>query len=92
MDQKTKTDKVCLCKSVGKLKGVVQLEKPKMNELNIHMIADLQLHVHHHGIPKVNIRGFDQNYDIVIQALQGNPPSSFKEHRKAKNCYLSRYR
>ena len=26
-----------------------------------------------------------------LQALLGDPPSSFKEHRKAKNPYLSRY-
>ena len=26
-----------------------------------------------------------------IQALPGNPPSSFKDHRKAKNPYHSRY-
>ena len=39
------TDKVWLCKSVGKLKGVGQLTIAKMNELRIHTIADLQLHV-----------------------------------------------
>ena len=53
--EKTKTDKVWLCESVGKLKGVGQLVKAKMNELIIHTIAYLQIHVHHHGIPKVPI-------------------------------------
>ena len=37
------------------------------------------------------IRDFDRIYDIALQDLPGNPPSSFKEHRKAKNLYLSRY-
>ena len=62
-----------------------------MNELSIHTIADLQIHVHNHGIPKVPIRGFGQIYDIALQDLPENPPSYFKDHRKAKNPYLSRY-
>ena len=53
-----------------------------MNELRIHTIDDLKLHVSHHS--KVPIRGFDQIYSMGLQALTGNPPSSFKEHRKAK--------
>ena len=80
--KKTTTDKVWLCESVGKLKGVGQLAKAKMNELRIHMIADIQLHVRHCG--KVPIRGFGQIYVMALQALPGNPPSSFKDHRKAK--------
>ena len=60
-----------------------------MNELIIHTIADLQLHVCHHG--KVPIQGFDQIYAMAFQDLLGNPPSSFKDRRKAKNPYLSRY-
>ena len=50
---KKNTDKVWLCESVGKLKGVGQLAIAIMNELRIHTIADIQLHVHHHG--KVHI-------------------------------------
>ena len=50
-----KSIQVRLCEYVGKLKGVGQLAKAKMNELSIHTISDLQLHVHHHGIPKVPI-------------------------------------
>ena len=87
--KKTNTDKVWLCESVGKLKGVGQVAIAKMNELRIHTIADIQIHVRHHG--KVPIRGFDQIYAIALQALPGNPPSSFKDHRKAKNPYISRY-
>ena len=60
-----------------------------MNELRIHTIADLQLHVRHRG--KVHIRGFDPIYAMALQALPGNPPSSFKDHRKTKNPYHSRY-
>ena len=62
-----------------------------MNELSIHKIADIQLHIHHHGIQKVTIRGFSRIYDIALQDLPGNPPYSFKDHRKAKNPYISRY-
>ena len=50
-----KTDKVWIFESIGKLKGVGQQTKAKMNELRINKIADLQLHVHHHDIPKVPI-------------------------------------
>ena len=60
-----------------------------MNELIIHTIADLQLLVRHHG--KVPIQGFNQIYDMSLQALPGNHISFFKDHRKAKNPYLSRY-
>ena len=60
-----------------------------MNELIIHTIADLQLRVCHRG--KMHIRGFDQIYAMALQDLPGNPPSSFKDHRKAKNPYHSRY-
>ena len=86
-----KTDKVWLCESLGKLKGVGKQAKAKMNELSIHRISDLQLHVHHHGIPKVPLPGFGRIYDISIQALPGKPPPSLKDHRKAKNTYLSSY-
>ena len=48
-----------------------------------------QLHVRHCG--KVPIRGFNRIYAMALQALLGNPPSSFKDHRKAKNWYHSRY-
>ena len=39
--EKTKIDKVWICGSVAKLKGVGQQAKEKMNELSIHTIADL---------------------------------------------------
>ena len=49
VDKKINTDKVWLCEYVGKLKGVGQTATAKMNELIIHTIADLQLHVRHRG-------------------------------------------
>ena len=58
-----------------------------MNELRIHTIADLQLHVRHRG--KVPIRGFDRIYAMALQALPGNPPSSFEERRKARKIRIS---
>ena len=38
--EKTKTDKIWLYKSVGKLKGKVKQGEAKMNEMNIHTSAD----------------------------------------------------
>ena len=60
-----------------------------MNELIIHTISDLQIHVRHHG--KVPIQGFDQIYAMALQDLLWNPPFSFKDHKKAKTPYHSRY-
>ena len=40
-----KIDKIWLCESVGKLKGIGKHEETKMNEMNIHTIADLQRYV-----------------------------------------------
>ena len=51
--KKKKTEKVWICESIGNLKGVGQQAKEKTNEFSIHIIDYLQLHVHHHGIPKV---------------------------------------
>ena len=84
-------DKVWLCEYVGKLKGVGKQAKKKMNELSIHTIDDIQIRAHHHGTPKVHIGGFGQIFDIALQALPGNPPPSFKYHKKAKNTYILRY-
>ena len=60
-----------------------------MTELRIHTIADLMLHVRHNG--KVHIQDFDRIYAMALQALPGKPPSSFKDHMKAKSSYHSRY-
>ena len=63
-----------------------------MNELRIHAISDTQLHVHHHCIPKVYILDFGRIYDIALQNIPGNPTSSFKDHRKAKNLSFKVWR
>ena len=53
--KKQQTYKVWICQSVGKLKGVGHQAKSKMKDLIIQKITDLQLHIRHHGIPKVQI-------------------------------------
>ena len=85
---KTNTDKIWLCESVGKLKGVVHLATATMNELRIHMIAYLQLHVRHCG--KVPIQGFGQIYTMALRALPGIPLSSFKDHKITMNRQIGR--
>ena len=41
MGQKIKTDKIWLYEYVGKLKGIGKQEEVKMNDINVHTIADL---------------------------------------------------
>ena len=43
--EKIKTDKIWLCESVGKLKGIGKQGEVKMNEMKIHTIDDLQRYV-----------------------------------------------
>ena len=86
-----KTDKIWLCEPVGKLKGIGKQGELKMNEINIHTIANLQRHVRSYGLPKLPIPGLDQIYDHELVALPGKPTPSIKDHRKAKNPYFSRY-
>ena len=38
--KKIKTDKIWLCESVGKCKGIGKQGEVKMNEINVHTIAD----------------------------------------------------
>ena len=40
--KKIKNDKICICEYVGKLKGIGNQGEVKMNEINIHTIANLQ--------------------------------------------------
>ena len=81
---KTKTDKLWICESVGKLKGVGNQAKVKINELIIHTISYIQLHVCHHDTPKVYIQGFGQIDDTALQALPGKTHPYIKDHRKEK--------
>ena len=38
--EKIKTDKIRICESVGKLKGIGKQGEVKINEINVHTIAD----------------------------------------------------
>ena len=43
--EKIKTEKIWVCESVGKLKGIGKQGKVKMNNINVHTIADdLRIH------------------------------------------------
>ena len=43
--KKNKTDKIWICESVSKLKGIGKQGEVKMNEINIHIISNLQRYV-----------------------------------------------
>ena len=43
--EQMKSENVQLCEYVGKLKGIGNQEETKINEMNIHTIADLQKYV-----------------------------------------------
>ena len=89
--KKIKTDKIWLCESVGKLKGIGKQREVKLNEINIQTTADLQRHVQSYGLPKLSIRGVCQIYEHQLVALPGKPTPSIKDHRKEKNPHFSRY-
>ena len=88
---KIKTDKIWLYEYVGKIKGIGDQGEVKLNDINIHTIADLQRYVRSYGLPKLPIRGLGQIYEHGLVALPGKPMPSIKDHRKAKNPYFSRY-
>ena len=56
----------------------------KINEMNIHTIADLQRYVRSYGLPKLPIRGLGQIYEHALVALPGKTMLSIKDHRKSK--------
>ena len=86
-----KTDKIWLCESVCKLKGIGNQGEVKINEINIHTIYYLQRYVISYGLKKLPIRGLGQIYEHVLVDLPGKPMPSIKDHRKAKNSNFSRY-
>ena len=49
--KKIKTHKTWLCESVGKIKGIGKQGEVKMNEINVHTIADFQRYVQSYGLP-----------------------------------------
>ena len=55
--EKIKTDKIWLCESVGKLKGIGKQGEVKIHEINVHTIANFQRCVRIYGLPKLSIRG-----------------------------------
>ena len=89
--EKIKTDKIWLCESVGKLKGIGKQGEVKTNDINVHTITDFQRYVKSYGLPKLPICGLGQIYEHALVALPGKPTPSVKDHRKARNPYFSRY-
>ena len=87
----TKIDKICLCESVGKIKGILNQGEEKMNEMKIHIISDLQRCFWSYWFPKVPIPGFGQNYEHGPEVLARKPTPFIKYHRKSKNSYFLIY-
>ena len=73
-----------LCESVGKFKGIGKQGEVKMNEINVHIIADLQRCVQSYGLLKLPISGLGQIHEHGLVALPGKPTPSIKDHRKSK--------
>ena len=67
--EKIKTEKIWLCEYVGKLKGIGNQGEVKINEINIHTIANFQRYVRSYGLPKLSIRGLGQIYERALVAL-----------------------
>ena len=88
--EKIKTDKIWLCESVGKLKGIGKQGEVKMHEINVHTIANFQRYVQSYGLPKLSICGLGKIYERALVALPRKPAPSIKDHRKAINPYYSR--
>ena len=82
--EKIKTDKIWLCESVGKLKGIGNQGEVKTNGIKIQTIAGLQSYVQSYGFPKLKIRGLGQIYEHGMEALPRKPMPSVKDHRKEK--------
>ena len=83
--KKIKTDKIWLCESVGKLKGIGKQGEVKMHEINVHTIANFQRYVQSYVLPKLSILGLGQIYERALVALPGKKAPSVKDHRKARN-------
>ena len=86
-----KTEKIWLCESVGKLKGIGKQGEVKMHDITVHTIANFQRYVQSYGFPKLSIRGLGQIYERALVALPGEKEPSVKDHRKVRNTYYLRY-
>ena len=82
--EKIQTDEILLYESIGKLKGIGNQVEVKINEINIHTIADFRRYVRSYGLPKLPIHGLGQIYEHALVSLPGKPTPSIKDHRKAK--------
>ena len=71
--ERIKTEKIWLCESVGKLKGIGKQGEVKMHDINVHTIADLQRYVQSYGLPKLTISGSGQIYEHALVDLPGKP-------------------
>ena len=60
--EKIRTDKIWICESVGKFKVIVKQVEVKINEMNIHTIADLQRYVRSYRSRNLPIQGLCQIY------------------------------
>ena len=89
--KKIKIEKIWLCESVGKLKGIGKQGEVKMHEINVYTISDFPRYVQSYGLPKLSIRGLGQIYERALVALPGGKEPFVKDHRKARNPYYSRY-
>ena len=86
--EKIKTDKIWIGESVGKIKGIGKQGEVRMNDINVHTIANFQRYVRSYGLPKLSIRGLGKTYEHVLVALPGKPTPSIKDHRKERNPYF----
>ena len=60
--KKIKTEKIWLCESVGRFKGIGMQGEMKINKINIHTISDLQRYVRSYGLPKMPKRVLGRIY------------------------------
>ena len=86
--EKIKTDKIWICKYVGKLKGIWKQGEIKMNDINVHTIANFQRYVQSYAFPKLPIFGLGQIYEHGLVALPRKPTPSIKYHKKEKPPFL----
>ena len=69
--EEIKTDKIWLCESVDKIKGIGKQGEFKVDEINVHTIANFQGYVQSYGLPKLSIHGLGQIYERALVALPG---------------------
>ena len=63
--KKIKTDKIWLCESVGKFKGIRKQGEVRMNEINVYTIPNFQRYILSYGLPKLSICGLAKFINIL---------------------------